>query len=133
MLEAEARLFGHYLLGRTPPDELIRRYADANRVLFVAAPSPRDVVAVAFVHRHPWSVSLLDAAAGLLDPGGLLRSKILLMAAILEASPSFAAEFLPRSPGTVALVARLAVLGALAVARAAIGVPLYTLVTRGRR
>ena len=92
----------------------------------------RDAALLGFVHRHPWSVSLLDAACGLLRPAGLLRSKLLIMAAILEASPAHAADFLPRSLGTVALLVHLAALGAMAVGRVCAGLLLYLTASRLR-
>jgi hypothetical protein len=131
-LEVEGRVFARYLLGRDAAPELIERYAVASRSLLGGPWDPADIALLAFVHRHPWSVSLLDAACGLLRPTGLLRSKLLVMAAILEASPAHAADFLPRASSTPSLVGRVAALGALAVGRALAGVLLYLPVSRGR-
>jgi hypothetical protein len=131
-LELEARVFGRYLLGRVPQADLVERYRDANRVLFPPPAPPAEAAVVAFVRRHPWSVSLLDAASGLRRPGSLLRNKILVMAAILEASPAFAEEFLPPAPGPIALVLRVAGLGVLAVGRAAVGMLVYPAASRSR-
>lgn len=124
-LQAEARIFGRYLGGRMPPPELIDRYVEANRVLRATSVSARDVALVAFVRRHPWTVSCLDAAAGFFARDGLLRSKLLVMAAILEASPAFADEFLPRPSGRLALVVRLIALGVVVVVQVGIGTVLY--------
>jgi hypothetical protein len=129
-LQAEGRIFGRYLGGRLPPPELIDRYVEANRVLRASSVSERDVALVAFVRRHPWTVSYLDAAAGLFARDGLLRSKLLVMAAILEASPAFADEFLPRASGRLALVVRLSVLGVVVVAQVGIGAVLYAAAVR---
>jgi len=131
-LRTEARLFSRYLVGRDPSDELIGRYEKANRVLFTEPIEERDAALVAFVHRHPWSVSLLDAASGLMRPNGMLRGKILTMGAILEASPEFADQFLPRHAHQVTLFVRLSLLGFLAAARAALGILLYVVAIRSR-
>ncbi len=131
-LEAEARVFSRYLVGQDPPGELIDRYEKANRALFTEPVDLRDRALVAFVGRHPWSVSLLDAASGLLRPNGLLRGKVLTMAAILETSPEFADEFLPRRAHPAALLLRLFTLGFVAVARAVLGSLLYGVAVRSR-
>jgi len=131
-LESEGRLFGRYLVGRVPPQELVERYQEANRVLFRGAGPGPDAAVVAFARRHPWSIPFLDGAAGLVRPASLLRSKILVMAAVLEASPAFADEFLSRAVHPVSLALRLLGLGTLAVARAAVGVLVYAVAARSR-
>ena len=131
-LELEARVFGRYLTGRVPPRELVERYRDANRVLFGSSAAPDELAVVRFVRRHPWSASLLDGAVGLRRPGTLLRNKILVMAAILEATPTFAEDFLRPIPGRVSLALRVVALGTLAVGRAALGMLVYPIATRSR-
>ena len=129
-LEAEARVFSRYLVGRVAGDLLLRRYADASAALLPAPGNARDEALVAFVGRHPWSVSLLDAACGLVRPRARLREKILIMAAVLEASPDFADEFLPRSAPLAALLVQLTGLGCLAAARAVAGLLLLPIAVR---
>ena len=131
-LAREARLFARYLVGQAPTDALVARYVAANRALFTEAPAPPDVAIVAFVRRHPWSTGLLDAASGILRPGGPLRNKILLMAAILETTPEFADRFLPRQIGPLALVIRVGVAGVVAVTEVLLGAALYAVAARGR-
>src|SRR5262245_25782321 len=89
-LEQEARVFSLYLVGRIPRDALRQRYADAVRALLPNPADARGEAVVAFARRHPWCVSFLDAACGLVRPGARLREKIFVMAAVLEASPDFA-------------------------------------------
>jgi hypothetical protein len=131
-LEMEGRLFGRYLVGRQPPPELVVRYREANRILLGGSAPGSEVAVVAFARRHPWSIPFLDSAAGLVRPGSLLRNKILVMAAVLEASPTFAEEFLSRTVHPVSLVLRVLGLGTLAVARAAVGVLVYAAASRSR-
>lgn len=130
-LTTEGAVFGRYLTGRPTPAELVERYAEAGRMLFETPIPAADAAVLAFATRHPWSVAPLDAAAGLLRPGGTLRSRILVMAAILEASPAFADQFLPRNSGLVGLVLALGWSGARAVAQALVGIPLHWWVARG--
>jgi hypothetical protein len=131
-LELEAWVFGRYLIGTPPPPKLTRRYASACRTLLTDKPRPQDASVVRFVRRQPWSAPFLDAASGLLAPRGLLRTKVLIMAAILEASREFADEFLPREDpvGRVRLVALLAGIGLVAAARTLLGAALYPIATR---
>jgi hypothetical protein len=124
-LKAEARLFARYLLGRTPPQELLDRYVEASHVLFDAPPDPADAALRRFVRRHPWSTGFLDAAAALLRPAGQFRGRLLVMVAILETSPLYAEEFLPRPSSAALLPLRLAAAGTRAVARALVGLLLY--------
>ena len=130
VLEAEARIFGRYLVGRTPTPEVALRYRDACRALWPGPPAPGDARRLAFVRRHPWSVGPLDAAAALLDPGGQLRSKVLVTAAILETTTAHADDFLPRTLPLPALFVRLAVSGTAAVALAVLGTLLWPLAGR---
>jgi hypothetical protein len=129
-LEGEARLLSRYLVGAVPAEGLVARYVEACHTLFPAQGSPRDEALLAFVRRHPWSVSLLDAACGLLWRGARLREKVLVMAAVLEASPDFAEEFLPRTAGPLALFVQLAGIGLVAVGRAVAGLLLLPLAMR---
>src|SRR5207253_1408972 len=57
-LEAEARLFTRYLVGRPAPAELVDRYRAANAAIFTEPVAREDAALVAFARRHPWSVSL---------------------------------------------------------------------------
>ncbi len=131
-LDTEARVFTRYLVGRMPPDALVDRYRAANAAIFTDPGAREDLALVAFARRHPWSVSLLDASSGLLRPGNLLRNKILLMAAILETSPAFADEFLPRNTSPLRLFLGLLAHGTVAVARAVLGAAVYTVAVRSR-
>ena len=129
-LAAEGRAFARYLVGGIPSGDLVQRYVDASRVLFDPPTDDRDRALLGFVRRHPWSAGHLDAAAALLLPAGQLRGRILVMAAILEASPAHADAFLPCALPLPRLVTRLGLAGARAMARAAIGLVLYAVATR---
>ena len=131
-LEDEARIFGRYLVGDTPEPALVARYCAASRALWPGPPGARDAALLDFVRRRPWSVGPLEAAAALLDPGGLLRGKVLVMSALLEATPSHADDFLPRPVPAPALLWCLAASGTVAVTQAALGVLLYRLAGRAR-
>ena len=129
-LAAEARVFARYLVGRDASDAQVARYVLACRAHFNEALAPPDAAVLAWARRHPWSIGPLDAGAGLLRPGGALRNRILLMAALLETTPEFADQFLPRHVGPIALAAKVAGAGLVAVGNAAVGALLLPLVER---
>ena len=132
-MDSEAELVGRCLDGdRAAFGALVERYREANRILLGGTAPVSDAAVIAFARRHPWSIPFLDGAAGLVRPGSLLRNKILVMAAVLEASPAFAEEFLSRTVHPVSLVLRVLGLATLAVVRAAVGVLVYAAATRSR-
>lgn len=131
VLAAEGRTFGRYLVGAVPTADIVARYVAASRTLFPAV-GEADAAVVDFARRHPWSVGFLDAAAGFLRPGALLRSKVLVMAAILEASPEHADDFLPRPVHPLRLGLELASNGTLAVGRVLVGAVVWTAAARSR-
>jgi len=129
---SEAQIFARYLVGRMPPADLVERYRDASRAIWSAPAPPGEEALAAFVRRHPWAVGPLDAVTSVLHPSGQLRSKILTMAAVLEASPAFADEFLPRSVSRAALAWQLVAGGAAASVLALVGLVLLPIARRAR-
>src|SRR5687767_14205873 len=103
-LRAEAILFGRYLVGRAPDEELVERYCRANEKLF--ARELRDPAAV-YAREHPWAIPMLDAATGLVALRGhpsLLRKKLLVMVAILETTPQHVERTEAKTVGMTELV-----------------------------
>jgi hypothetical protein len=121
----EARIFCRFLVGREVPEALVDRYESACARLFPDPPDAVDAALLDFVRRHPWSVGALDAATGFLRRESRLRARLLVMAAVLEATPTFADEFLPRSAGRGAVLGRLVAIGCAAVARLLLGIAVY--------
>jgi nucleoside-diphosphate-sugar epimerase len=117
---ADFKLIARYLIDADPPAELADRYVAAHRELFgdVAAPEWE------FVRQHPRALPYLDAATGVLARQSLLRKKVLLAAAILEASPAHADFFLAEVEGRVRILGLLAWQSALGVGKLALGAPL---------
>jgi len=99
-------------------------------VLLYQPPDARETAVVEYVRRHAWSLPFLEAASALLRPGSLLRNKVLMMGAILETSPAFAEEFLPRNVSLLALVFRVFASGTAAVVRTIVGAPLLAAASR---
>jgi hypothetical protein len=131
ILKREAYIYSRYLLGSNPSEELAERYIRANRALGTDHILPVDTRVLEFARSHQWSIPLLDAGAGLLQPEALLRKKIYIMAAILETSPDHAREFLPQVLSPILLALKLIANGISAGVKIFIGIPLLILV-RGR-
>ena len=83
-----------------------------------------------FAFRHAWSLPFLDAAAPFVRGAEDLRARVLLMAAVLEASPEYAADFLPRDASRARIIVALAGHAIAAGARMIVGVPLLLFVRR---
>lgn len=128
-LRTEAILFGTYLVDRAPSEELIERYCRANRELFADEASD-DHAVLAFARQHPWSVPMLDAAAGLTGQAPLLRKKLLVMTAILETTPAYVEQTEQRSVGLARLAWRLGAAGAKTAVHAATGLALIAALRR---
>jgi hypothetical protein len=130
-LTVEGALFARYLLrDRDAAAEALERYALACDRLFDERVPVADVTVVRFARRRPWSLPLLDAAAGLVNPRALLRKKLLLMLAILETMPVYAGTFSSTSRPRWLVVARIAVWGVLGGLKAVVGLLLYPVARR---
>ena len=111
-MDAEARILGRYLLGCDVEEEHVARYAYAAS-LQPHESDETELRIVAYALAHPRTLGPLDGALALTRPRALLRRKLLLMAAILEASPRYCDWFLPvRRAPSYAVVAAAAALRA---------------------
>ncbi len=128
-LMIEGCLIGVYILGEPACEAALHRYVAGCRALFATGEhGEQGAQLVRFVARYPWALAPLDAAAGLLEPQGALRKRLLVMLAILEATPEHAESFLPRergSDGVAASIGRLFVWGATSLLKLAAGFVLY--------
>lgn len=129
-LRREAGWFARYLIGAVPSDALVERYIRANAKVLHEPPTARDEAVLAFVHRHPWSLGWLDAGTAFTRGAPLLRRKLVVMMAILEATPEHIAETAPIDDvGIPLLVWRLGRAGATAAVKLVAGTALAALVT----
>jgi hypothetical protein len=134
-LREEAARLGRYLVGVAPSDELAERYARAHEHV-LGQPTEADEAVLAFAQAHPWSLPLLDAGTALVGSAPLLRQKLLVMTAILEATPEHADRMLAGGTSLPRLVLRLGRAGAAAAVKMVAGAVLVAAVTRsagGRR
>ena len=123
-LAREAAVLTRYLLDVDCPPELSARYAAAIHRAPDSQLSTRDERVAAFAIARPWALPYIAAAAPFLSGGGLLRWKLTLMSAILETTPRFASEFLPRDLSIGALLRVLVAQSLLAALRLLVGVPM---------
>lgn len=93
----EAEIFGRYLLsGNHPDSKTIELYQKAAAIRKYDTASLHEQKILAYALRRPRLIGLLDSALALSNPESLLRQKLLLMSAILETRPQYAALFLPK-------------------------------------
>jgi hypothetical protein len=121
----EAALFSRYILGRETTAEIQERYASGCRKLVCGEPRPQESAALDFAVRHPWSLPLLDAATGLAAPESLLRKKLFVALAVLEATPEHADFFSPKPHAPLGVIGRLFLWGVSSVLKLSVGLPLF--------
>jgi hypothetical protein len=91
----EAERFGRYLAGRPIEPHLADRYVAAIAQLRPVI-GARDRRRIGFALAHPRLIGFVDGGLALRDPQSMLRWKLVVMTAILEATPEYANAFLPR-------------------------------------
>ena len=119
----ECRLYARYLVGRDATPEVVQRYCRASETMFESESSGSLIVE--FVRQNPWALPFLDAACGLLHSDDMLRKKLLLLMAILEATPTFVEYFLPKNVSIVSLFVGVVLNGCRAVFKIPVGLLLY--------
>jgi nucleoside-diphosphate-sugar epimerase len=130
-LAAECMVFARYLIGQGPPQELVERYIVANRILLGEEESGPEEHELRFVRLNPSALPFIDAAAGLLKPESLLRKKLLVMTAILEATPIYTGSFLRKPGRPLALIGKLLWQGVLSAAKITLGIPVFWVAQKG--
>ena len=121
-LRTEARQFGAYLLGAEPPEASVELYGQAVETLGLVG-SDKDRRLLQFMARHRWSIGLVDAGLALRRPDSTVRTRLLVLSALLEARPELADRFLP-APRPAIYLGYAALVGLRAVLRAASGLVL---------
>ena len=125
-LGRECDVFTRHIAGHPPTPYVIRRYAEAHGVL--AGMEPLDghgrwLLRVA--RSSPGSCRVADAWARLAAPRSALRMKLVVLLAILEVSPPFAAELDQPRGGRVRQWARITASGVTSLFGLLIGLLLF--------
>lgn len=132
-LQHEGRVLGRFIIGAQPPGALVDRYAQAHAHLPLEPRAGSDRALVDAAISHAWMLGALDAACALRRPHCTLRRKVIVMCAIVEASPEGAHLFMPKGrAGVLVLLRTLLRAGWAASWRLAIGLPLLAVIGRRR-
>jgi hypothetical protein len=121
----ECEVFTRYLVKQMPSSTLVSRYAEASSILLPGPHHPSDEALIRFIRRNPKLVPYLDAAAAVFRPHSLLRKKILLTVALLEATPDYTRFFFDDGRSTVRVLATLAGIGCAGALKVLVGCVLY--------
>ncbi len=116
LLETEAAALSHYLVGDKPTKAIKILYREA----VAARHDTRREKAFDVAVRHPTLLPYLDAYDAWFRPSSQLRQRLHLMFSILEATPEFAADFLP-SKRSAWYMLILGLLGIRGILRLAVG------------
>lgn len=117
--DRQAEIFANYLLGQKPRQQSIKLFVDAGGA-DMAALNSADSKLLRFVFRRPFLLRYIDAYLALARPASLLRKRLYLLFAIMEASPYYVDYFLPQKR-SVFYVLMLPAVGLRAVCRLLIG------------
>ena len=131
-LEKECQLITRYLVDKAPSQEFISSYIMGNSSLFSDPPLEEDLSILSFIRQFEWVLPFLDAACGILRPRSLLRKKILLMVAILEASPHYTDHFLPEAVSLSRFFFSMMRYGVQTGLKAVLGCCIYPIAIRAR-
>lgn len=125
-LERECEAFSRHLAGRAPTPYVVRRYTDAHAAL--GGMGPRDahgrwLLRVARTGRVACRVA--DGWARLAAPRSALRMKLVVLLAILEVTPPYAADLDQPSGGRALEWGRIAASGLASALALVIGLVLF--------
>lgn len=126
----ECRVITNYLVGESPSPVLIDRYVKANQALFNDKRPASDWALVSFALQNPWALPYLDAALAIFRRDSSLRQKILVMMAILEATPQYVSYFFPQPMSAPLFFLRMAGYGVSSLLKLAVGCVLYPFATK---
>jgi len=97
-LADQAGIFSQYLIGQSPPPELVGRY---QKFILNSKPAltPTEEKTLQFALKHPNTIAYIDAYSAIFNPTSELRRRIFIMFAILESYPKYSQLFLPEEHG----------------------------------
>jgi len=132
-LKNEATLISKYLICKKPTNDLVNRYVEANFMLFGTEKLKYKNSELSFIYRHPMSLPYIDAAICLFAPKSILRKKIIVMAAILETTPSFANFFIKTPKSALISILSVGWQGACILFKILIGISFFLFALMGQK
>jgi hypothetical protein len=115
-LKKQAEIFANYLVRQPPPKKLVEIFIDS-----IEADADNTDTFLLLALTRPCLLPYLDAYSELFRPTSLLRQRLYLMCAILEASPHYVDYFLPRKRSPF-YIFMLPILGLRALYRLTVGI-----------
>ena len=94
-MRSEAEIFGKYLIGQKPDELSIGLYERAMTKMSWST-NRKEEKLLRFVLKNNWSLGMIDSGLALFRKNSVIRTKIFILFAILEASPLYSDKFLPR-------------------------------------
>lgn len=128
----EAERFSRYLVGEAASPALCARYALGVAKLGLYPTGKADAWALSLAQRRGWTIGPLDAACAMLHADWALRRRLILLSAVLEASPAHAEAYLAPARGTLSVLALCVVEGVLGVYNLLLGLILLAIAPKGR-
>lgn len=122
----ECRVFTRYLIRAKPSAAIVARYSAACGVLLGTGRSATSLEEL--VRRHPALLGIAEAGCGFVARDHALRKKLLILTAILEATPEHADRFLPPRGLRPLIHLELLLTGMRAALKTAVGIPLVLMV-----
>ena len=98
----EANLFCQYIVGSLPSEKVVERYETILHSSPVTI-SSEDTKIISFVHKHPRLLGAVDSYAALFMPHSEIRRRLYILFAVLESTPEYSEQFLPKDRGALYL------------------------------
>ncbi|MDY8138644.1 hypothetical protein [Aquimarina sp. 2201CG5-10] len=116
----EANHITNYLVSESLLEDETDNYINAMKQLNLDL-NPYESLLWKNMLRSKWRMACIDAGLALKDPGNIVRRKIFIMLAILEASPNYTKHFLSKDFSVFYLI-KIAWIGFRSIVRAIVGI-----------
>ena len=119
-LDRQAVIFGKYLIKKTPNSPSVKKYGAAVK-LHSKKLDNQDMRLLELIEKHPTLTPFVDAALAFVKPHSEVRPRIYLLFAILESTPEYWQEFIPKKRNPLYIFTIFSI-GVRSVFRAIVGI-----------